>query len=480
MNFDNLPIPKPTLEDIEKQRNKAIAGLDDAYNTLQKALQEAHRACQEYGYDTLKLDDKMVKYLLEYEEKKTDFYSEDKRKPKVQFIDRVSKHIDRKIWNHIIEATELSKLFDNQARQEFESTLAENPPPFQTDTCIATIRQLMQDAPIIFARGVANAFSDLDRRFKSHDGFKIGSRMIFDRTFSDFGCSWNYNKQNKIRDVERAFYQLDGEENCEKYAGIVGLIDEAKSYYPSAFIVESEYFKARVFKNGNLHLWFKRDDLLRKVNLLLADYYGEVIGESSEVADPSDMGPTYHITPAKNFGYFPTSDIITEKLFDISGLVNFKDKRILEPSAGDGAIARMIKKHEGYDLTCIEIQNSHCATLREQGFETLQKDFLECKVSDIGLFDLIIANPPFDRGRDCDHVRHMLSFLKPDGILISIMSASAELSSNSRAESLRNYINKTCKGLGWDKKLFFRDLPSGSFSHAGTNVNTVVLALKKV
>src|SRR3546814_11086599 len=47
-------------------------------------------------------------------------------------------------------------------------------------------------------------------------------------------------------------------------------------------VIEGDYFRVRVFKNGNLHIWFERDDLLQSVNLLLAEYYGEAIGDGYE------------------------------------------------------------------------------------------------------------------------------------------------------------------------------------------------------
>src|SRR3546814_1609476 len=47
-------------------------------------------------------------------------------------------------------------------------------------------------------------------------------------------------------------------------------------------VIEGDYFRVRVFKNGNLHIWFERDDLLQSVNLVLAEYYGEAIGDGYE------------------------------------------------------------------------------------------------------------------------------------------------------------------------------------------------------
>jgi 16S rRNA G1207 methylase RsmC len=85
-------------------------------------------------------------------------------------------------------------------------------------------------------------------------------------------------------------------------------------------------------------------------------------------------------------------------------------------------------------------------------------------------------NPPFDRGRDCDHVRHAYRFLKPGGVLVAIMSARAEYGEDKRHKALHRIIDQ-CSPV-YTRSPWY-DLPPGSFAHAGTNVNTVVLAIRK-
>lgn len=85
-------------------------------------------------------------------------------------------------------------------------------------------------------------------------------------------------------------------------------------------------------------------------------------------------------------------------------------------------------------------------------------------------------NPPFDRGRDCDHVRHAFEFLKPGGILVAVMSARAEFREDKRHRALHEIVERCRPAYGWRK---WHDLPAGSFAHAGTNINTVILAIRK-
>src|SRR3546814_1986146 len=73
-------------------------------------------------------------------------------------------------------------------------------------------------------------------------------------------------------------------------------------------------------------------------------------------------------------------------------------------------------------------------------------------------------NPPFDRGRDCDHVRHALAFLKPGGVLVAIMSARAEYGEDQRHKELHRMI-AGCEAIYFHGRKWI-DLPPGSFRSA--------------
>src|SRR3546814_1975746 len=104
--------------------------------------------------------------------------------------------------------------------------------------------------------------------------------------------------------------------------------------FRSPTVIEGDYFRVRVFKNGTLHIWFERDDLLQSVNLLLAEYYGEALGAGYETTE-AEAAPAYHITPVKNFGAFWTFPGIAD-----TGIANTrisKWQRAQEPTTGKDA-----------------------------------------------------------------------------------------------------------------------------------------------
>src|SRR3546814_5748490 len=129
--------------------------------------------------------------------------------------------------------------------------------------------------------------------------------------------------------------------------------DSARGRGSLSTVMEGDYCGVRVFKNGNLHIWFERDDLLQSVNLLLAEYYGEAIGDDYETTE-AEAAPAYHITPAKNFGAFMTSPEIAAQVIEHARIST--GQRVLEPSAGKAALASAAR-NAGADVTCVELRS---------------------------------------------------------------------------------------------------------------------------
>jgi predicted RNA methylase len=243
--------------------------------------------------------------------------------------------------------------------------------------------------------------------------------------------------------------------------------------YMKAFEASSDYFRVKAFKNGNLHVWFLRDDLVEKVNQLLADYYGAALGDASEDARAEAKTASAFrrdLAPAKNFGFFPTPAKLAQDVIESADIR--ADDRVLEPNAGTGALASLAAA-KGAAVTCVEIQPRLISELEQDPRYTvvMAMDFLELSPEQTGEFDKIVMNPPFDRGLDVLHVNHALNFLAPGGTLVAIMSAGAEFKTDAKSTAFRQKIERM--------RGHFRDLPNGSFAEVGTMVNTVMLTVTK-
>lgn len=168
---------------------------------------------------------------------------------------------------------------------------------------------------------------------------------------------------------------------------------------------------------------------------------------------------------------------------------NAPELRILEPSAGTGNLARPLSAPSEFRVAvanagwhsytakpkvdCVEVQPDLAVKLRAEGIfnRVINADFLSLKPDTASLYDLVVMNPPFDRERDIDHVMRALSFLKPGGQLVCVMSAGTEFRQTRKATAFRDLMQK------WEAE--WTDLPIGSFSEAVTNVNTLILSVRK-
>ncbi len=141
---------------------------------------------------------------------------------------------------------------------------------------------------------------------------------------------------------------------------------------------------------------------------------------------------------------------------------------VLEPSAGDGALARPAAAAGG-QVTCIEIRPEACAALRGRGMAVQQADFLEQRREGLGLFDAVVMNPPFGRFQEVDHVRHALNFVRPGGRLVAIVPSGMLSREDRRTTALRDEL--FAQGASMEH------LPAGSFRSVGTEVNAALVTV---
>lgn len=454
---------RASIYEREAARNRSIELFAQAYDAVEAAITHAASAAGTGVYDLPAL-----KFNNHFPERDRD-----------RFMGQVRRAVDKGVWSGVLHACGLSTIMDKTEHERFRAALAEDPPEATVENLEATVIRLIEDRETIFRRGIANAFSRLDRRFRSHDGFKVGSRMVLSGMFGVDGF-WNHYRRHDetLVDVERAFCLLDRKPQPERHAGIYGVVQQAKAASgsrcgPSRFEAEDEYFRVRVFANGNAHLWFKRSDLVEKVNQLLADYYGANLGAGPDVA-AKHHAPEPGRAVAKNLGFFESPAAVVSAVMDAAGIYAGQQRqwRILEPSAGTGSLSRPAAA-AGHAVTCVELHTDRAASLSASGqfSRVICADFLALPPGELGQFDRIVMNPPFDKALDVDHVSHALRFLAPGGRLVAVMSAGAEFREDRRHQVFRAEVIDRLGGR-------FRDLPPGSFAEAGTMVNTCILTVE--
>ena len=174
--------------------------------------------------------------------------------------------------------------------------------------------------------------------------------------------------------------------------------------------------------------WRFRNQLNNKKSEQVIEYIGGVKVGNNEWS--FDYDPTQILREIKRNGcipeykshqYYPTPEHIARDAVEMAD-INDGDF-VLEPSAGQGAIAEQIREaHPLSSLQCVEISELHCEILRQKGFEVVNDDFL--KHSPGHKYDVIVCNPPFSKGRAEAHVKNAYELLADDGVLVAVLPAS--------------------------------------------------------
>ena len=138
--------------------------------------------------------------------------------------------------------------------------------------------------------------------------------------------------------------------------------------------------------------------------------------------------------------------------------------KVLEPSAGNGAIAKEVLRLTGIDPDCVELNPEFVKALRGAGFDVWEGDFLSFQDH----YDIIIANPPFSGQQDIKHVNHMIDLARER--VVTIMSSGIKWREDRRAREFR----KRLRG----HKHTITDIEAGAFKSSGTMVSTVLLEIE--
>lgn len=170
----------------------------------------------------------------------------------------------------------------------------------------------------------------------------------------------------------------------------------------------------------------------------------------------------------KEFQFFATPDGLAEKVARLACIGD--NDTICEPSAGSGSMVNAIlklygsdKKVCGYEL--MPINQTKLAKI--PGFKLLGADFMECDRT----FDRIVANPPFAKNQDIDHIYKMYDCLNPGGRIVVICSKHYQFAPEKKAREFKEWIQSI--------DVYTEEVPAGTFKESGTTIETMILVIDK-
>jgi phospholipid N-methyltransferase len=191
-------------------------------------------------------------------------------------------------------------------------------------------------------------------------------------------------------------------------------------------------------------------------------------GDAAEIMDQIILTGKV-LNKKQELGYFPTPPAVVKRLLELAQIE--PGMRVLEPSAGTGNILKAIIPSA--DKVAVEVNPEFIPKLAlcGSGILVVEGDFLAIPNARLRPFDRVVMNPPFaPRQADIRHVNHALTFLKPGGRLVSVMSSSVTFRTNALTDSFRFRL-PGFKGT-------IEALPENAFAESGTNVNTVIVTMQ--
>lgn len=161
---------------------------------------------------------------------------------------------------------------------------------------------------------------------------------------------------------------------------------------------------------------------------------------------------------------FPTPTELADRVVELAEIRD--GHRVLEPSAGTGALIQAIdRSRRSCRIVAVEINLPLASRLQAMypgdRVDVWCSDFLKCD-GNLGAFDRILMNPPFSNGEDIRHIEQASTMLKPGGRLVAVCANGPR-----QREQLRPIATE------------WHDLPAGSFAASGTNVNAAIVVIER-
>lgn len=170
----------------------------------------------------------------------------------------------------------------------------------------------------------------------------------------------------------------------------------------------------------------------------------------------------------KEFQFFATPEKLADELVYLSDLK--QHDTILEPSAGQGAIIKSINKVCDVIPDCYELMDVNIAVLNKSGlhFNLIGNDFLKHNGK---TYNKIIANPPFSKNQDIDHLKEMYECLSRSGRLVCITSESWVYGSQKKQVEFKKWLDEV--------EAEVVDIEKGTFKESGTMVGGKIIIINK-
>lgn len=258
MNTCTELIPRLTLAAMVGTYRQAETDIRAAFAMLTAAEENLKKAFTvEYGFD---LDGHIRNRYLSFKEPA-----------------KLMHELKKDAWRVLVDRMELKRILSIKRTEELNAQLEKGTdlPEIEEAQILAMIEGTLAQAGTMIEEATREVFEWLtpqrgwDREYKTNSHFQIGPKVIrgycVERWHSN-GHPYhvNYHRESNLRALDNVMHALDGHAGDARKTHGGPLCDAINMSTDGTG--ETTYFRFRCFKNGNLHLEFRRLDLVEKLN----------------------------------------------------------------------------------------------------------------------------------------------------------------------------------------------------------------------
>ena len=194
-------------------------------------------------------------------------------------VKKILKGIKSDAWRGILKKTNAVSFMTPKRYDKFQKDLdkPDNLPEINFETVRDFVENVINAAPDMLIEFIKETFNwlqpggwTLNYKTNQKSKYELQEKVIkpgiFELRWGAESSNLRYYYQNSISAMDNAFMLLDGKGTAKPGAGSSALSAIETACQNKLNECETEYFKFKWFKNGNMHLMFKRMDLVAKMN----------------------------------------------------------------------------------------------------------------------------------------------------------------------------------------------------------------------
>ena len=144
-------IPRATVAQIVARRDLAL----EQYGFAHEAMERAAEAVAQAAKTAQEASPGITRYNYHSDKDRVYFLRKDDVASREDFMAQARKFTVTDVWAHLIAITDLERLMDKTAKDDFNRQLVDDPPEVTVENVYATLQTLIADADMIFRRGIA-------------------------------------------------------------------------------------------------------------------------------------------------------------------------------------------------------------------------------------------------------------------------------------------------------------------------------------